>query len=477
MVRLFRSAIALAATLMAGSAYGASRADNLSDPVVGEENAVLADAPNVPPPIHRDHATKVVVHLEVRELEGRLADGVRYTFWTFGGHVPGKFIRIREGDEVEMHLDNHPDNKNPHNIDLHAVNGPGGGAAASLTAPGHSSVFSFKALNPGLFVYHCATAPVAMHIANGMYGLILVEPKEGLPKVDREYYLMQGDFYTQGANGEQGLQPFSMTKAIEEKPEYVVFNGSVGSTVGDKALTAKVDETVRLFVGNAGPNLVSSFHVIGQIFDTVWPEGNLSAPTHNVQTTLIPAGGAAIVQFEMSVPGTFIIVDHSIERAFNRGALAQLKVSGEENKVVYSGKTFDLVYQPEGTGIRVADQNVVGVPSAKTKAERIELGAGIFTNNCQACHQANGEGVPDAFPPLAKSDYLNGDKIRAIETVTGGLETKLTVNGHEFNGVMPAWSLSDEEIADVLTYVYNTWGNSGQEVTSAEVEAHRIKAK
>ena len=198
--RSFRSGAAFAAILLASSAYGASREENLADPIVGEENADLTDAPNVPPPIRRDHATKVVVHLEVRELEGRLADGVRYTFWTFGGHVPGKFIRIREGDEVEMHLDNHPDNKNPHNIDLHAVNGPGGGAAASLTAPGHSSVFSFKALNSGLFVYHCATAPVAMHVGNGMYGMILVEPKEGLPKVDHEYYLMQGDFYTRATS-------------------------------------------------------------------------------------------------------------------------------------------------------------------------------------------------------------------------------------------------------------------------------------
>jgi nitrite reductase (NO-forming) len=469
--------VGLAALLAASSAYAASRAENLADPIVGEENAVLADAPNVPPPIHRDHATKVIVHLEVREVQGQLADGVQYTFWTFGGHVPGKFIRVREGDEVEMHLDNHPNNKMPHNIDLHAVNGPGGGAAASLTAPGHSSVFSFKALNPGLFVYHCATAPVAMHIANGMYGLILVEPKDGLPKVDHEYYLMQGDFYTEGKNGAQGLQPFSMAKVIDEKPEYVVFNGSVGSTVGDKALTAKVGEMVRLFVGDGGPNLVSSFHVIGQIFDTVWPEANLSAPTHNVQTTIIPAGGSAIVQFEMSVPGTFIIVDHSIERAFNRGALAQLKVTGEQNKLVYSGKTFDLVYQPEGTGIRAVNQQQTPAPSAKSKAERIDIGAGVFANNCQACHQANGEGVPDAFPPLAKSDYLNGDKIRAIKTVTGGLQTKLTVNGHEFNGVMPAWDLPDEGIADVLTYVYSKWGNSGLDVTPEEVAAHRVKAK
>src|SRR5271165_1377397 len=359
----FGSSMTLAAALLASAAYGSPREENLNDPVVGEENAVLSDAPNVPPPIHRDHATKMIVHLEIKEVEGRLADGVRYTFWTFGGHVPGKFIRIREGDEVEFHLDNHPNNKNPHNIDLHAVNGPGGGAAASLTAPGHSSVFSFKALNPGLYVYHCATAPVAMHIANGMYGMILVEPKEGLPKVDHEYYVMQGDFYTQGANGEQGLQPFSMAKAIDEKPDYVVFNGSVGSTVGDKALTAKVGETVRLFVGDGGPNIVSSFHVIGQIFDTVYPEGAMSAAAHNVQTTTIPAGGSAITEFKMSVPGTFIVVDHSLERAFNRGALAQLKVSGEENKLVYSGKTFDLVYQPEGTGARLAEQGGVAAPA------------------------------------------------------------------------------------------------------------------
>ena len=474
---LYRSALALvAAALLAGPAFAASREENLAAPIIGEENAVLTDAPNVPPPIHRDHATKVIVHLEVREVVGRLADGVRYNFWTFGGHVPGKFIRVREGDEVEFHLDNYPGNKMPHNIDLHAVNGPGGGAAASLTAPGHSSVFSFKALNPGLFVYHCATAPVVMHIANGMYGMILVEPREGLPKVDHEYYLMQGEFYTQGANGEQGLQPFSMAKAIAEKPEYVVFNGSVGSTVGDKALTAKVGETVRLFVGDAGPNLVSSFHVIGQIFDTVYPEGALSAPVHNLQTTLIPAGGAAIVEFKMSAPGTFFIVDHSIERAFNRGALAQLKVTGPEDKLVYSGKQFDLVYQPEGTGIRVASQGA-SAPAARTKEERIKLGAQIFADNCQACHQANGEGVPGAFPPLAKSDYLNGDKVRAIKTVTGGLQTKLVVNGHEFNGVMPAWSLSDEDIADVLTYVYNTWGNSGLEVSPDEVKTDRVKMK
>jgi nitrite reductase (NO-forming) len=178
--------------------------------IIGVENAVLAEAPNVPSPITRKHATRVIVNIEVKELTKRLADGVEYVFWTFGGNVPGSFIRIREGDLVEFHLHNNPNSKMPHNIDLHAVSGPGGGAAASFTAPGHSSVFSFMALNPGLYVYHCATAPVGMHIANGMYGLILVEPKDGLPPVDKEFYIMQGEFYTAGKYGEGGLQPFDM---------------------------------------------------------------------------------------------------------------------------------------------------------------------------------------------------------------------------------------------------------------------------
>ncbi len=448
---------------------------DLNGQIEGEENLALINPPSVPPPITRDHATKVIVHLEVRELEGRLADGVTYTFWTFGGTIPGKFIRVREGDLVEFHLDNHPDNKMPHNIDLHAVIGPGGGAASSLTATGHSSVFSFTALHPGLYVYHCGTAPVVMHVANGMYGLILVEPKGGLPKVDHEYYVMQGEFYTKGPNGETGLQPFSMEKAIDEKPEYIVFNGAVGSLFGDTALEAKVGETVRLFVGNGGPNLTSSFHVIGEILDRVWVGGNTSVIENNLQTTTIAPGGAAIVEFTVKVPGTFVLVDHALERAFNRGALAQLKVTGEENKAIYSGKIRDEVYLPEGTGIKVAEMPSRAAPSARTKAERVARGEQIFKTNCAACHQSTGEGIPAAFPPLAKSDFLNADKIRAIETVLQGRQGKLVVNGQEFNGVMPEWSLSDEDIANLLTFVYNSWGNSGQEVSPEEVKAHRVK--
>ena len=476
-IRLVSASLALAtftlfAACSAETRAGVAKAPDLG-PIVGEETAVLTSPPHVPPPITRQHATKLIVKLEVREKEAEIAEGVIYTFWTFGGTVPGSFIRAREGDLVEFHLSNHPSSRMPHNIDLHAVTGPGGGAASSFTAPGHTSQFSFKCLNPGLFVYHCATAPVGMHIANGMYGLILVEPAAGLPKVDREYYVMQGDFYTLGGYGEQGLQPFDMGKALKEQPDYVLFNGAVGSLVGDKAITANVGETVRLFVGNGGPNLVSSFHVIGEIFDRVFVEGGEVA-NKNVQTTLVPAGGSTMVEFKVEVPGTLILVDHSIFRTFNKGALGMLKVNGPEDKVVYSGRQDDKVYLAEGGAVQqITGAAQPATPTNLSKEERMQHGERVYASICLACHQATGQGIPLAFPPLAKSDFLMADKARSIDVVIKGLQGKVTVNGKEFNSVMPAVTMSDEDVANVLTYVRNSWGNEGEMVTPPEVAARR----
>lgn len=443
-----------------------------SEAIKGEEEAVLTDPPFVPPPITRKHPTKLVVKLDVIEKKMPIAEGVEYTFWTFGGTVPGSFIRVREGDLIEFHLRNHPSSKMPHNIDLHAVTGPGGGASASFTLPGHESVFSFKAINPGLYVYHCATAPVGMHIANGMYGLILVEPKEGLPKVDREYYVMQGDFYTKGAFGKQGYQPFDMEKAIDEHPTYVVFNGSTTSMTGDKALTAKVGETVRLYVGNGGPNLVSSFHVIGEIFDKVYREG-ASEYNSNIQTTLVPAGGSAIVEYKVEVPGNLVIVDHSIFRTFNKGSLGLMKVEGDDNdttKMVFSGKTADNVYMPEGGAIQKVGEKEK-VTTAQSVEDQVKMGKNIYAQNCAACHQPDGAGIKGAFPPLAKADYFNADPKRAIGAVKNGLTGQITVNGDVYNGVMPALGLSDEDIANVLTYVSHSWGNNKHRFTKEQVSA------
>lgn len=455
------------------------------------EEAMLTLAPQVPPPITRRHAARVVVHLEVREVVQRLADGVEYTFWTFGGGVPGKFIRVREGDVVEFHLGNHPSSKMPHNIDLHAVTGPGGGAASSFTAPGHSSQFTFTALNPGLFVYHCATAPVPMHIANGMYGLILVEPKDGLPKVDREYYVMQGEIYTSGRNGEEGLQSFDPIKATDERAPYVVFNGAVGSLVGDNALTAKVGETVRLYVGVGGPNLTSSFHVIGEIFDTLYPEGALLNPQHNVQTTLVPPGGATAVEFKVDVPGTFVLVDHALSRAFNKGTLGMLKVTGANTPRLYSGKEIDEVYlgQYSAAGSAASKREAELVAAKKeaieqnpqiagiTKEIQIERGKKVFLSACFACHQPDGKGLPGIFPPLAGSDYLKADKERAVRAVVKGLSGPITVNGQPFNNLMPPQDFSDTQLADALTYVMNSWGNEFGTVSADEVKQVRTQTK
>jgi nitrite reductase (NO-forming) len=436
-----------------------------------KESLTLVPPPQVPPAITRKSPARVAIELEVREVVKRLSDGVDYTFWTFGGTVPGPMLRIREGDYVDFTLANHPSNKLPHNIDLHAVTGQGGGAEGSFTAPGHKSTFSFRALNPGLFIYHCATAPVGMHISNGMYGLILVEPKNGLPKVDHEYYVVQGELYTKGKFGERGLQSFDMDKAIREQPDYVVFNGSVGSLVGDNSLKADPGQTVRIFVGNGGPSLISSFHVIGEIFDHVYQEGGVVPTQKSVQTTIIPAGGAAIVDFRVDVPGSFILVDHSIFRAFNKGALGMLKAEGTQNPRIYTGKTVDSIYLPEGQAIQPISMDQKKAPAPNSFEERMKAGAIVFKTNCAACHQQNGQGIPHAFPPLAGSDFLMADKKRSIKIVKHGLEGPVTVNGNTYNSVMPALGLSDDDVASVLTFVRNSFGNKGDGVTLEEVKS------
>lgn len=451
-----------------------------SSEIEGTENARLTFAPFVPPPITRNHATKVIIDLETKEVTRRLADGVEYIFWTFGGRVPGKFIRVRVGDLVEFKLHNSPMSKMPHNIDLHAVTGPGGGAASSFTAPGHTSTFSFKVINPGLYVYHCATAPVGMHIANGMYGLILVEPEEGLPPVDREFYVMQSEFYTEGKFGEFGVQSFSQQKAVDEDPSYVVFNGAVGSLVGENSLKAKKGETIRLYVGNGGPNLISSFHLIGEIFDKVYGEGGTLISQTDVQTTLVPAGGSAIVEFKVEVPGTFILVDHSIFRAFNKGALGMLEVSGEKDLAIYSGKQKDEVYfgsKDEDEKSSSLQTDIKPLPETESNdiKDLIAVGKSIYNSTCAACHQLEGQGILKVFPPLAKSDFLNKDKNAVINTILAGKTGMITVNNDNYNGVMPPQNLNDQEIASVLTYVYSQWGNSGKTVIAEEVKNVRSK--
>src|SRR5215831_12714445 len=302
------------------------------------EEARWTLAPDVPAPIGRREQRREVVHWAIREAQSEISPGVIYDdTWGFEGHVPGPLLRVRVGDLVEVHLRNALNSMRTHNIDFHFVMGPGGGASALSVAPGEEAVLEARATAPGFYMFHCATPDIPMHIANGMYGFVLVEPEEGLPQVGKELYVVQSEIYT--SDDKPGHKNFDMVRADKADPQYVVFNGSVGALLKDQAPIARQNETVRMYVGNAGPNLISSFHIIGQIFDKVYREGDLlSPPARSLQTTLIPAGGSAVVEFTPPVAGTFLLVDHAIFR-LHHGAVGSLNVHGQENAEIFEPKT------------------------------------------------------------------------------------------------------------------------------------------
>ena len=294
---------------------------------------VARNPADVPPPIRRSEPTTVSITLTIQELTAELADGTTYSYWTFDGTVPGPFLRVMEGDTVEVTLVNPPENEGTHNIDLHAVNGPGGGAAVTTVAPGETKTFSFKALNVGAYVYHCAAPPPWHHIAQGMYGGIVVEPRGGLPEVDREFYVLQGEWYTAGKFGDQGHQAFSGEKAAAEQPEYFTFNGHVAALTQLFPLEAKVGESIRLFFGTGGPNVGSNFHIIGEIFDKVY-SGSPDTFIANEETWYVPPGSVAVFEFSLDVPGNYLLVDHALYRV-GKGAAGLLKVSGAHDDGLY----------------------------------------------------------------------------------------------------------------------------------------------
>jgi nitrite reductase (NO-forming) len=304
------------------------------------EADISREPTDVPPPIGKRDPQTVRVDLFSVELEGRLAEGTTFGYWTFNGKVPGPLIRVRVGDTVDIHLKNSADSSMIHSVDFHAATGPGGGAAALQVDPGQEKSMTWKALVPGLFVYHCATPMVAEHIANGMYGMILVEPEGGMPPVDREFYVMQGEIYSDMPYGQRGSAEFSVEKLLNERPEYFVFNGSVGALSRLHPLHARVGETVRIFFGVGGPNYTSSFHVIGEIFDKVYNLGGLLAPPlEGIQTVSVAPGGAVITEFKTHVPGNYTLVDHALART-ERGLSGILQVEGSPNPEIYNGKVM-----------------------------------------------------------------------------------------------------------------------------------------
>lgn len=293
---------------------------------------ISADPNDVPVSPQKPEGGIVKIALTAQEVIAEVGPGIYFNYWTYNKQVPGPFFRVRAGDTVEVALTNHPSSLHEHNIDLHSVTGPGGGAVLTKAKPGETKTFQWKALNPGLYVYHCATPNVSTHNAHGQYGLILVEPKGGLPRVDKEFYVMQGELYTEGGIGKKGLAIFDSNALLDGNPTYVTFNGKLEQA---PRMEVKIGDRVRMYVGNGGVNLVSSFHVIGEIFDIVYPEGAIgSAPHKNIQTTLVPVGGSTIVEFTAEVPGNYVLVDHALSR-LNKGAWAIMKVLGNNRPDIF----------------------------------------------------------------------------------------------------------------------------------------------
>lgn len=317
-----------------------SAEDLTSTTTLPREEAVLTNAPYVPPPITRDYPVLLEVCLVTSTKLEKLTSQHKYEKWNFNDSVPGPFIRARVGDVVELSLTNRDESGNPHNIDCHAFLGPGGGSALTTAGEGQTKTGRFRLQCPGLYLYHCAAAPVPVHIANGMYGLMYVQPTENLPPVDHEYYVMQSEFYHEPPEIEENGKPskqvdFSYPNALREEPSVVVFNGHEDALTTERPLKAQVGETVRIFFGNAGPNLTSSFHVIGSNFMKAYRDSDvLSPPAQYVQTQSVPPGGSTIVDMEMLVPGTYTLVDHAIFR-LEKGAVGYLNVSGDPQPDIY----------------------------------------------------------------------------------------------------------------------------------------------
>lgn len=322
-----------------------------------EKVADIGRDPNdVPAPITRTSSEEVKINVTVKEVMAEVFPGIYFNYWTFDGTVPGPMYRVREGDTVILTITNHESSLHAHNIDLHSVTGQGGGASLTNVEPGETKTIKWKALNQGLFIYHCAMANVSTHNSHGQYGLILVEPKEGLSKVDKEFYVVQGELYTMGEIGKKGLTVFDSNALIDGHANYVTFNGKIETS---PRMQAKVGDKIRIYVGNGGVNLISSFHVIGEIFDKVYPEGSLGeggAIHKNVQTTAVLPGGSSIVEFTVDVPGKYLLVDHALAR-MNMGAWAVLEVTGERAPDIYSQVPND--YKINSTSTNSSQKEII----------------------------------------------------------------------------------------------------------------------
>ncbi|WP_254611685.1 copper-containing nitrite reductase [Haloterrigena gelatinilytica] len=299
---------------------------------------IARDPTDIPAPVDWTEPREHDVTVRTERLVAEIEPGVTFEYMTFEGQVPGPMIRVREGDRITLTFEVPEDlNMAQHNMDFHAVYGPGGGAEATTVSPGDDPAqISFTADYPGVFIYHCAIPNMDYHISSGMFGAILVEPEEGLPEVDREYYLGQHELYTDGDVGEEGHHAFDFDAMLAEQPTYVVFNGQAYGLTEDHAMRAKTGETVRVYFANGGPNLTSAVHPIGNVWSRYYRDGDLlTDPDRNIETAPVAPGTTTAGEMEFPVPGPVKIVDHALTRATRRGALAEIHVEGDPARDLY----------------------------------------------------------------------------------------------------------------------------------------------
>ncbi|WP_185958264.1 copper-containing nitrite reductase [Fodinibius sediminis] len=325
-------------SLNARAAAAASPKTDTTASSAVEVDRIAADPTAIPGPIRRNTPKTHEIELVSREVISEIEDGVQFHYLTFGGQVPGPFIRVRQGDTVILTHKSAPENVLLHNVDFHSVYGTGGGAEATFVTPGQSQTIKFKAMYPGAYIYHCAVPRMDYHISSGMYGMMLVEPEEGLPEVDHEFYFGQNEIYSQQLAGEKGMHEFNFEDMRKETPQYVLLNGEKQAITANRrgALKVKKGEKARIFFVNGGPNLSSSFHPIGNVWTKTWREGAIASnPERFVQTALVPPGSCGIFEMDFPVASTVHLVDHALSRVANKGMMGDIIVEGPEDPEIF----------------------------------------------------------------------------------------------------------------------------------------------
>jgi nitrite reductase (NO-forming) len=397
-----------------------------------------------------DPAPVKEVRLDTTHKIIEIAPGVKFSAWTFGDQVPGPVVRARVGDRIKFSMTNRSDEKMPgisvtaapmmHSMDFHSAMVSPQDKYRSV-APGQTINFEFVANYPGVYMYHCGTPMVLEHIASGMYGMMIVEPREGYPtKADREYAVIQSEFYTKPDPDKRKVDGVPLyvldgARVRAKAPTYTVFNGRYNGFV-EKPLIAKPGERVRLFVLNVGPSNTSSFHVVGTIFDRVWFEGNPDNQWRGAQTALLGSSNTAIVEFIIPEAGSYVMVDHHFANA-SQGAIGLIAAGGAAE------------------GGSPADHEHHNIPATAAPTEQSAVAGKLaFESKCLACHTIAGGAKlgPDLYNVTRRRDAAwlhrwlkNPDEMLKTDATAKQLLDKYKVP-------MPNQNLSEQEIKEYIEY-------------------------